>query len=95
MINQENIKLFVASHYTETPFERTLYMKLEKCTMTMHYTYCSVGEVGSPINHLGSGQRRDTDQGPFSSARSTHVLTPPELGALWGWHATIYISNIK
>ncbi len=33
-------------------------------------------EVGSPTNHLGSGQRRDKDQGPFSPLRGGLDLTP-------------------
>ncbi len=32
----------------------------------VHATYCRVGAVGSPTNHLGSRQRRDTGQGSFS-----------------------------
>ncbi len=30
------------------------------------YILSSASKVGSPTNHLGSGQQRDTDQGPFS-----------------------------
>ncbi len=52
-------------------------------------------EVGSPTNHLGSGQRRDTDQGPFSpclvAARSQGGSSeaPPR------WHATIcYVDHL-
>ncbi len=29
-------------------------------------TYICASKVGSPTNHLGSGQRRDMDQGPFN-----------------------------
>ncbi len=34
--------------------------------MVMYIILLRASEMGSPKNHLGSGQRRDTDQGPFS-----------------------------
>ena len=40
------------------------------------YILSRVSEVGSPINHLGSGQRRDTGQGPFSPLTGGLDLTP-------------------
>ena len=45
-------------------------------TPTLGYILSQASEMGSPTNHLGSGQRRDTDQGPFSPLTGGLALTP-------------------
>ncbi len=42
----------------------------------IRYILLRASEVGSPMNHLGSGQRRDTGQGPFSPFTGGLDLTP-------------------
>ena len=54
-------------------------------------------EVGSPTNHLGSRQRRDTGQGPLNlmtdylEFKNTDWLWTCVTKAGWAWHATIDI----
>ncbi len=53
-------------------------------------------EVGSPMNHLGSRQRRDMGQGPFSPFMTNYLklknidrLWTCFTKAGWAWHVTI------
>ncbi len=48
-------------------------------------------EVGSPTNHLGSRQRRDTGQGSSDLWTQCHWTRFTKAG--WAWHVTIRMSK--
>ncbi len=48
----------------------------EKLPQLVHYILSRAIEVGSPMNHLGSRQRRDMDEGPFNPLIQEKALSP-------------------